>query len=278
MAVFITGGQAAERVNYVGWIESSGSQYIDAEVELNPANISGLRVIADIEILHKSGSWDVTGSGTTIPIVYFGVGGGNVVAYGNGSSDNQTSVAYVQGRYVWDYDLVNKKLSVGSLLSSVSISLAASGSGSKHFYISAYNNGSGAVIHSQKIYSYRFYMNGVLVRDLWPCYDPEGVACLYDKVEKKYHYNAGTGEFAAGGDAESGGSGETGGTITFTVAGTSCTADAGMTWAQWIASSYNTIGVSLFGSNVLYNGGNVKLNGTAQTSTDVIAANASYTT
>jgi hypothetical protein len=40
--------------------------------------------------------------------------------------------------------------------------------------------------------------NGVLVRDMWPCYDPDGVACLYDKVEKKYYYNAGSGAFTAG--------------------------------------------------------------------------------
>ena len=46
-----------------------------------------------------------------------------------------------------------------------------------------------------KLYWMKIYENDVLVRDLWPCYDPDGVLCLYDKVEKKYYYNAGTGEF-----------------------------------------------------------------------------------
>ena len=42
------------------------------------------------------------------------------------------------------------------------------------------------------------YDNGVLIRDFRPCLDPDGVACLYDKVEKKYYHNAGSGEFIAG--------------------------------------------------------------------------------
>ena len=52
--------------------------------------------------------------------------------------------------------------------------------------------------YSGKIYYCQIYDNGTLVRDFWPCYDPDGVACLYDKVEKKYYYNAGTGAFTAG--------------------------------------------------------------------------------
>lgn len=46
-----------------------------------------------------------------------------------------------------------------------------------------------------KVWSYQIYESDVLLYDLWPCYDPDGVACLYDKVEKKYYYNAGSGAF-----------------------------------------------------------------------------------
>jgi len=35
MSVFITGGQAAERVNFVEWIESSGTQFIDTGFKAN---------------------------------------------------------------------------------------------------------------------------------------------------------------------------------------------------------------------------------------------------
>ena len=60
------------------------------------------------------------------------------------------------------------------------------------------SNGSASFLSPIKLYSCQIYDNGTLVRDFWPCYDPDGVACLYDKVEKKYYYNAGTGAFTAG--------------------------------------------------------------------------------
>lgn len=183
-----------DSVNYVNYIQSSGTQYINTNIVLTSTNSSKLRVVADIEIIHKSGSWDVTGSGSTLPIVYFGVGGGNTIAYGNGTSDNQTSKSYTQGRYIWDYDLKNKKLKVGTLLNT-SISFNTPGSGSKNFYISAYNNGSGASLHSEKIYSYKFYFDDVLVKDYYPCLDSENVPCLYDKINHEYVYNAGSGTF-----------------------------------------------------------------------------------
>lgn len=69
-------------------------------------------------------------------------------------------------------------------------------------YVDWINNGGSSMIGNYpttaKIYSCKIYDNGVLMRDFWLCYDPDGVACLYDKVEKKYYYNAGTGEFIAG--------------------------------------------------------------------------------
>lgn len=42
-------------------------------------------------------------------------------------------------------------------------------------------------------------VDGNLALDLKPCIDPKGVVCMYDMVTKKYLYNAGTGEFIAGG-------------------------------------------------------------------------------
>lgn len=41
--------------------------------------------------------------------------------------------------------------------------------------------------------------NGTLVRDLIPAKDITNTVCLYDKVNKTFLYNAGTGEFIAGG-------------------------------------------------------------------------------
>lgn len=49
-----------------------------------------------------------------------------------------------------------------------------------------------------KIYYFKIYDNDVLVRDFIPVLDKYGTPCMYDKVERKFYYNAGTGDFIAG--------------------------------------------------------------------------------
>ena len=49
-----------------------------------------------------------------------------------------------------------------------------------------------------KFYYFQIYDNDVLVRDYIPVLDGNGTPCMYDKVEKKFYYNAGTEQFVAG--------------------------------------------------------------------------------
>lgn len=124
-----------------------------------------------------------------------------------------------------------------------------------------------------KLLYWRMKDNGVLVRDMWPCFDPDGVACAYDKVERKYHYNQGTGEFIAGSTDD--------GTITFTAEGNTYTADDGMTWEQWVNSIYNP-GTYIVITDAVwvykgYTGYALSYNGTSVKRTDVIIANGVYT-
>lgn len=49
-----------------------------------------------------------------------------------------------------------------------------------------------------RLYSCKIYDNDVLVRDFIPILDIEGTPCMYDLVERKLYYNAGTGDFIAG--------------------------------------------------------------------------------
>ena len=51
-----------------------------------------------------------------------------------------------------------------------------------------------------RIYSFKIYDNGTLIRDMIPVKDLSGVACMYDKVSGQFFYNAGTGNFIAGPD------------------------------------------------------------------------------
>lgn len=182
----------------IEYIQSSGTQYIDTGIALSATNIQGLRVVADIELVKTSGSWCVTGSGGAYPVVHFGINASGYFAYGKGDGDVATTTAYTQGRYLWDYDLANRKFTVGKLLSVTGISLNTSGTATRNFYISAYATTSGGVCHRQIIYSYKFYMNGALVRDFVPCKNASGAVGLYDLVNGVFYGNAGSGVFAAG--------------------------------------------------------------------------------
>lgn len=48
---------------------------------------------------------------------------------------------------------------------------------------------------SIKLYDFKIYNNDTLVRDYIPVIDSSNRPCLYDKVEDKFYYNEGTGEF-----------------------------------------------------------------------------------
>ena len=46
-----------------------------------------------------------------------------------------------------------------------------------------------------RLYALKLYVDGDLVRDYIPVIDSSGRPCLYDKVEDKFYYNKGSGEF-----------------------------------------------------------------------------------
>ena len=49
-----------------------------------------------------------------------------------------------------------------------------------------------------RIYRWIYESNGVKIRDFIPVLDSNNVPCMFDKVEKKFYYNQGTGQFIAG--------------------------------------------------------------------------------
>lgn len=179
----------------VEYIQSSGTQYINPDILLSYTNAYSLRVVADIEITEKSGDYCVTGSGAQEPIVYFGVTNNGYIGYGDVLSDKVISTKYIQGRYVWDYNIRNKTLSVGDDTYSIDVTNGLSDSASRYFCISAYAEQSTVKCHSQKIYNYKFYMNGYLVRNLVPCINKNGEYGLFDKIGLRFYGNAGSGVF-----------------------------------------------------------------------------------
>ena len=182
-------------VNYVNFIQSSGTQFIDTlfkpkyntRVVLDVSDVTSVDTI----IFGAKNEDSATASAqfaiyrrnsTSVRSDYFGT---NAVA--NISDTTTRTVIDKNGATVtmWGQTIQNTAVSAGEVPYTM-------------YLFSANAGGKVSTYCKAKIYSCQIYDNGVLVRDLWPCYDPDGVACLYDKVEKKYYYNAGTGEFIAG--------------------------------------------------------------------------------
>lgn len=181
-------------VDYVDYLQSSGTQHIDTGFMPD----QDTRFVIDFETLVVNGETHIasarTNGSTPLLTLFFGSSGTYGTRYGT------TSTKYVPnlsgpGRHVFDRN--KNVLSVdgveavsadyASFTISSSLTLFARNDGTA---VNGYING--------RLYSCQIYDNDVLIRDFWPCYDPSGVACLYDKVSREYFYNAGTGEFTAG--------------------------------------------------------------------------------
>lgn len=192
--------EVKQPVNYVGYIQSSGTQYIDAEFKPN----NNTKVVMDFEV-------------TGLPTDYSAVFSARNTTSGAGAFSFW--VVKNGPQFLWQFNTGNGKGTSANAPSVVGNRLTAENTGSVmtvggytlseaaatfatsySLYLLATNDPDTTKRYccKAKIYSCQIYDNGVLVRDMWPCYDPDGVACMYDKVEQKYYYNAGTGEFTAG--------------------------------------------------------------------------------
>ena len=75
---------------------------------------------------------------------------------------------------------------------------AFAGSDGRSFYLFNLNNGSSIYKHPARVFYLKFWDNNSQVRDMIPVLDKNGTPCMFDKVEHKFYYNAGTGDFIAG--------------------------------------------------------------------------------
>lgn len=199
MAVFTTGGRALDRVNYVEYIQSTGTQYIDTGFVPN----QDTRVVADCAAagVNSSGTFPF-GVRTSVSSKAFTPAILTEQLFYNYGEKYQF-VDY--GGNVYERKIIDANKNVCTFTGSDAVTITMA----EATFTCDYNMVLGTAIHAGtpygstngftgKLYSCQIYDNGTLVRDFWPCLDPNGVACLYDKVDKQYYYNAGTGEFTAG--------------------------------------------------------------------------------
>lgn len=191
---------AVKAIRPLEYLESTGTQYIDTGFK--PSN--NTRILLDLEMGDLQGFIYGARKGSTSSDMCF------LYAYTSGNKKNvrrgyasnnpiltaSDELPYkrllidnnkrVLNIYEDDTVIITNTSSTATFETSVSL-----------YLFSCNTNGSAGTLSAGKIYSCKIYEDGVLVRDFIPALDANNVPCMFDKVEGKCYYNAGTGQFIA---------------------------------------------------------------------------------
>lgn len=179
----------------VNYIESTGTQYIDTGVK--PSNSTKV----DIKFMYNSLNGFVYGSrtsGSGSDAHEFMINASGLVFPQFDGQYSEVSSSY--NKIGEEYILSNSQSGAyinGNLIKSYNTATFSS----KHSMFLFGLNQNGTVEYRKfigRLYYCKIYDGDTLVRDFVPVIDGSSIACLYDKVEKKCYYNAGTGTFSYG--------------------------------------------------------------------------------
>ena len=171
----------------ISYLRSTGTQYID----------TGFTFDDNIKVLFKA-NW---GNRTIGPYPVFG--------NGNNNSLGGTSVTLMGKWYDSSVKLVSNtdytiemQLYKGDAYTKINDVLVAQNTRTDtndfHVYLFAYFYSGTITKDTVRFYYFQMYQNDILVRDLIPVIDSNGVPCMWDKASKQFFYNQGTGDFIAG--------------------------------------------------------------------------------
>ncbi len=187
---------AKSGVNFVEYLESNGPQHIDTGFKAN----SNTRIVIDCEIFTAT-SFPFGARSASLAKGFDAAVLEHQVFYNFGDVYQFADYANAYERMVID---ANKNTATFTGSRTVTITLPTATFTTAHNMVLFSVTEAGSVFTGDyslrgRVYSCQIYDNGTLIRDMWPCYDRDGVACMYDKVTRAYFYNAGSGEFIAGG-------------------------------------------------------------------------------
>lgn len=187
----------------VEYLESSGAQYIDTGYKFT----SNMRFkINHIPTGSISDNY-FTGHYATNNKIFVGGFYQNKCIWGIGQLQENTINASANQRFIVDITYTSNSSantsSISGTINGQSVSLTSTALqnfvyGLNILAFARNNNGSVGHYLSCKLYSFQIYNSDTLVRDFVPCLDNNNVPCMYDKVEGKAYYNAGTGSFTYG--------------------------------------------------------------------------------
>lgn len=187
----------------LAYIESSGTQYINTEYKAG-INTKIMMSVMTTDSRISSGLFvQITGaknsyhSSSAIQVAHGLNDNMVIIDYGTGGSNNQQIIPR------------NTKIDiiVGNNVSSVNGQMYSqtgsfSGTCSYPLWIFDCNDaGSHEQYYIGRVYYYKIYENDTLVRDFIPVKNIlNNEICLYDKIESKFYYNSGSGNFIGGGN------------------------------------------------------------------------------
>ena len=178
-------------VNYVNFIQSSGTQYIDTGFIPN----QNTKVVMEAQLISAGQVYPApfgTDNTDTNSFYVFFFSGTTWAANFNSSRYFVTGVE--TDRCVFSLD------SSAFVVNSASAQISQGNFQADYkLFLFCINRGSSVDNEANmKLFSCQIYDNGTLIRDYLPCLDKDGIACLYDQVNEEYVYNAGSGAFTAG--------------------------------------------------------------------------------
>lgn len=184
-------GEPEPEINFVEYIQSSGTQYIDTGFKPN----NNTRVVMDVEPT-KAGTYAVFGARQNNRVYSFTVWMISTTAFRSDfdSDQNQINVSSILNRVVIDK---NKNVCKVGTKTTTNTSVTFQAPVNLLLLAVNHNGEPDGRNLSAKLYSCQIYDNDVLIRDYAPALDLEGVPCLYEKLSEQYVYNAGSGSFTA---------------------------------------------------------------------------------
>ena len=190
-------------MEYLNYIESTGTQYIDTgyHVRDNSRFQLAARVSADNPIWSAMFGLKVVNEiAECIAFVKLDGADRYLICWGDYSGvDVGTLTPYYGQLLTADFSISRSILKVnGNTVYSTALSPHGSANTSIPIYIFTMNyNNTAPDVHmcSMKLYYFRILEGDALVADYRPALDDNGVACLYDTVSGAFKYNRGTGRF-----------------------------------------------------------------------------------
>ena len=186
------------------YIESTGTQWIDPDINITPTNIATFKSEAVISNVTREGG-SISGYSSPSSKLWYGLTSLSPYEfyYSDGHKEKSLNVVSEFRYYKFVIDAPNSSYSVYTESDEAVTSktgLSFSTPNDFKFYLFTFNPASGdaSAFKPQKIKYAKFWFDGALVRDMVPAKNSSGVVGMYDTVSGTFFTNAGSGTFTAG--------------------------------------------------------------------------------